>query len=219
MADRPVPVDEADRRAVWFTEVMAGHVSFGETDHRRGASAGRDRGETLAFRLTIRIADIDRFVADPAVDAVATGHVYGSAVAGEHVVERGVFNLFVDQAGPRDKRMRYRLWFQDGAGHPLTLTGYKVVRDHTGLDLWEDTTTLYTRLLRGHVERDDEDGAEVVASGILRITPSAFARQLTTLRATGPTWASRVGAAITFGRLFLGRLRQVYGGAPPGRGA
>lgn len=220
MAEPRAPDEfEADRRRVAFTEVMAGNVTFGETDHRRGARAGRRRGEQLAFRLTIAVSDIDRFVTDPTLEASANGHVYGSAVAGRHVVERGVFNLFVDRDGPRDKRMLYRLWFHDGAGHPLTLYGFKIVHDHPGPDLWTDTTTLYTRLLRGHVEPGGERAAEVVASGILRITPTAFARQLTTFRMTGPTWAARLGALLAFGRLFVGRLWRVYGGASPARTA
>jgi len=39
-------------------------------------------------------------------------------------VERGVFNLFVDE-GPADRHMLYRLWFADSVGHPLTLAGFK----------------------------------------------------------------------------------------------
>lgn len=217
MADLPAPDRaEPDRRRVAFTEVMAGHVAFGESDHRRAAADGAARGETLAFELTIAVEDIDRFVTDPTLQATAEGHVYGSSVGGRHPVERGVFNLFVDQATHRDKRMRYRLWFHDGAGHALTLTGYKVVRDHPGFDLWADTTTLYTRLLRGHLEAGSgDDGSEPVASGILRIAPLAFARQLTTFRSTGPTLGARLGAVAEFGKLFMGHLWQVYGGPPP----
>jgi hypothetical protein len=47
-------------------------------------------------------------------------------------------------------------------------------------------------------------------AGVLRITPSSFARQLTTVRATGPTLAARAGAIGRFGRLFVGRLWDVY---------
>ena len=32
--------------------------------------------------------------------------------------------------------MLYRLHFPDAAGHPLTLVGFKEVRDDRGLDLW-----------------------------------------------------------------------------------
>ena len=71
------------------------------------------------------------------------------ALGGELPVEKGVFNLFVDQGDPSLKRMLYRLFFRDGDGRPLTLSGFKVVEDDPGSDLWTDTTTLFTRILRG----------------------------------------------------------------------
>ncbi len=96
-----------------------------------------------------------------------------------------MFNLFVDTE-PGVKHMLYRLWFRDGVGHPLTMTGYKLVRDDAGFDVWHDTTTLFTRVLRGHVEEDEEEGAELVGSGVLRIRVRDFAKQLTTFRSHGP---------------------------------
>src|SRR5436305_6929192 len=98
--------------------------------------------------------------------------------------------------------MLYRLWFRDGVGHPLTLTGFKLVRDDPGFDIWRDTTTLFTRILRGHLEASQERDAEVVASGILCIRLRDFARQLTTFRTRGPDPAARAGALVRFGWLF-----------------
>src|SRR3712207_4640280 len=61
------PVDEvaAPRTRLRFTEEMSGWFCFGETDPRRGAVAGRDRGTRLAFRLTIDIDGVNRFLLDP----------------------------------------------------------------------------------------------------------------------------------------------------------
>ena len=134
---------------------------------------------------------------------------------GELAVERGLFNLFVDHEGDRRrKRMLYRLFFSDAAEHPLTLNGFKVVEDDPGIDnVWSDTSTLFTRLLRGHVEAEDESRAELVGSGILHIHPLDFARQMTTFR-TRP--AGRVDAVARFGALFAGELWEVYGGRAPG---
>ena len=58
--------------------------------------------------------------------------------------------------------MLYELWFTDDQGRARTLLGHKVITDHPGLDLWPDTTTLYTTILEGHVERRDRDSAHVV---------------------------------------------------------
>ncbi len=107
--------------------------------------------------------------------------------------------------------MLYHLHFRDGVGHPLTLTGFKVVRDHRGLDLWADTTTLYTRLLSGHVEASEESEAGLVASGVVRILPLDFARQLTTFRARGGSLGERARALAGFAAVFIGDLFKVYG--------
>ena len=96
--------------------------------------------------------DVDRFVSDPRREASAKGYVKCEALGGELPVEKGLFNLFVDQGDPSFKRMLYRL-FPRSDGRPLTLSGFKVVEDDPGSDLWTDTTTLFTRILRGHVER------------------------------------------------------------------
>ena len=198
------------RTSVRFTEEMKGHVSFGERDYERGAREGRDTVTRLMFHLTIEVGDLDRFEADDRREAVAEGWVRCEALGGRRPVEWGAFNLFVDDE-PGRKRMLYRLFFRDGVGHPLTLTGFKIVRERSGGHAWRDTSTLYTRVLRGHVEEGDESRAEVVASGILRLRPWDFARQLTTFRAGASSPAGRVAAIGRFDALFLGQLWQVYG--------
>jgi cholesterol oxidase len=81
-----------------------------------------------------------------------------------------------------------------------------------GLHVWCDTTTLYTQLLRGYVEAGGDHGAEIVASGILRIHPLGFLRQLATFRAGGSRSAvARAAAIVRFDVLFLGHLWEVYG--------
>ena len=54
----------------------------------------------------------------------------------------------------------------------------------------------------------------VVAAGILRIKPMMFARQLTTFRSIGGTFAERAGAMSRFARLFTGALWDVYVSTP-----
>ncbi|MGA5037629.1 hypothetical protein ACPCA8_11280 [Streptomyces capoamus] len=67
------------------------------------------------------------------------------------------------------KRLRYRPFFIDGAGQPLTLSGWKTVDEDLGHGPWADTTTLYTRILRGAVPAGEEADAQVVATGVLRL--------------------------------------------------
>ena len=197
--------------SVRFTEEMKGHVSFGEEDHGRGAREGRETGTRLMFHLTIEAEDLDRFAADETRGAVARGWVGCEALGGRLPVERGEFNLLVDREGSSQKRMLYRLFFRDGVGHPLTLSGFKVVGAPPGVRVWRDTTTLYVRVLRGHVRAGADREAETVASGVLRLRMPAFLWQLTTFRAGGDSPAARAAAVVRFDGLFLGGLWQAYG--------
>jgi hypothetical protein len=194
---------------VRFTEEMLGHVTFGEADFARGAEPARDGAGALMFHLTIEVQDMAQFGTDPLRRAVANGYLHCDALCGRLTVERGWFNLFVDTE-PGVKHMLYRLWFRDGVGHPLTLTGFKLVRDDAGFDVWKDTTTLFTHVLRGHVEVGGDADAELVASGVLRIRIRDFARQLTTFRAGGPNLGAQLGALLKFGWIFAGQLAQAY---------
>ena len=195
--------------SVQFTEEMLGHVTFGESDFARGAAPERDGAGALKFHLTIVVDDIERFGTDPTRRAGAHGYLDCDALGGRLPVEHGVFNLFVDTE-PGVKRMLYRLHFRDGTGHPLTLSGYKLVKDDAGFDVWKDTTTLFTRVLRGHVDEQQEPSAEIVASGVLRIRMRDFARQLTTFRAGGDGAGAKLGALAKFGTIFLGQLAEAY---------
>lgn len=195
-----------------FTEEMKGYISFGELDAEGGARKGKASDTSLMFHLRIVVDDVDRFIADPAHPASATGWVRCEELGGRLPVERGRFNLFVGSGDPALKKMRYRLYFSDGVGNPLTLTGFKDVADDPGIDLWSDTTTLYVRVLRGHVDADAEAGAAVSAAGILHIHMLDFARQLTTFRVHGPGIAARTRALADFGQLFLGELWDLYHG-------
>jgi hypothetical protein len=188
--------------SVRFTEEMLGHVTFGEEDFLRGAVAERDGAGALKFHLTIVVDDIQRFAHDPRRSAGAHGYLVCDALGGRLPVEHGDFNLFVDTE-PGVKHMLYRLFFRDGAGHPLTLTGYKLVKNDAGFDVWKDTTTLFTRVLRGHVDAPGEAAAEIVASGVLRIRARDFARQLTTFRGSA-------GGLLKFLTIFLGQLAEAY---------
>ena len=220
--------------SVSFTEQMHGWFSAGVADPATGRSLGRDRSRRMMFELTITAPDIDEFVRDPLHPAAAEGYVLADQFGGRLPVERGWFNLFVqddgkDGAGKADgaagRKMLYRLWLRDPGGTPLTFVGHKDIRNDPGLDVWGDTTTLYVTVLRGHVAPSDpgtsgtpssgyEDKNPVAGAGMLYIRPWDFARQLTTFRAAGPAPASALAA---FGKLFLGELWQVYG-RPANRG-
>ena len=194
-----------------FTEEMKGFVTLGESDYDRGFDAGRDAGTAFMFHLTITVEDVDRFIADSQHTGRAEGWVESDAFGGRLAVSAGVFNLFVDQQSPGAKRMLYRLPFTAGDGRPLTMTGYKAILPGHLLGVWPETTTLYTRVLAGHVAPADDASSEVTAGGIIHIHPRDFARQLTTFRVHPE---DRMDAVPRFGALFAGELWDAYG---PGR--
>jgi cholesterol oxidase len=198
-----------------FTEEMKGYVTPGETDYDRGFRTGQTAGTFLMFHLTIQVSGVERFLAEPAHQARAEGYVQGDVVGGQRPVEQGIFNLFVDSPGPTHRRMLYRLWFTGADGAPLTLVGFKDIRHSPGFDIWADTTTLFTRILRGHVDAGQDAGAEVVAAGILHIYHADFLKQLTTIRVTAPTQVERLELLGRFGAFFFGSLWDVYGHLAP----
>jgi cholesterol oxidase len=201
-----------------FTEEMKGFFTFAEADYQRGFDRGQAARSAVMFHLTIGTNDTYAFVADPTHVCPAVGYVQSDVLGGRLPVERGVFNLFVDAgevAGEPARHMRYRLWFKDAVGHPLTLSGFKNIRHPDAAlsrfgDVWGETTTLYTKILSGYVEEGDDDTASLVGTGIIHILPLDFAHQLTTFRVKGPGAKGRWEAFGTFGHLFAGQLWEVF---------
>lgn len=198
----------ASTSSLSFDEEMAGSVVLGATDPR--TTEPTNEAERLSFRLTISVDDVAAFLARPDHLARADGWVEADCLGGRLPVERGWFNLFEPGDTERSRVMRYHLWFTDGDGEARTLCGWKDVHDGPATQVWHDTTTLYTRLLRGHVPPDaDLDGdGEVDAAGTLHIGPTDLAAMLSSVRAEGP---EPVAALAGFGKFFMGELWEVYG--------
>jgi cholesterol oxidase len=202
--------------SIEFTEEMKGFVTFGEMDFQRGREQGEKNNSTLMFHLRIMLEDVTRFIADPEHAGRADGYIRCPQLgARDCTVENGIFNLFVPGSDANRKLMLYRLFSNDEKGQPFTLSGFKDIADDSNPDIdeiWKDTSTLFTRLLRGHVSAGEEKaGAEVLASGIINILKLDFVEQLTTFKTSGGTHEERIRAQIGFGRLFLGSLWDVYG--------
>jgi cholesterol oxidase len=202
--------EAVEKTSLQFTEEMKGYVALGETDPQRGHEEGRRAGTALQFHLDMHIDDVDRFADDRNHTARAQGWIDCEALGGRLIVDEGEFNLFVDTGDKEITRMFYRLPTKDGSGNPVTLMGVKYVEDDPGLDLWSDTSTLFVRILAGHVDSqpDQEPTGDVVAAGILRIPLTDFLHLLSTFRAHG---ANPLAGSLRFGKLFLGRLWDVYG--------
>jgi len=199
-----------------FTEEMKGFFAFDEIDPVKAAAVGRTRDDRFMFHLTITADDVDTFVTTAEHVAGTEGWIRADALGGRRPVTEGTFNLFTMAPSPTTRHMRYRLYFEDGEGNPLTLVGRKEVHDDPGIDIWPDTSTLYFQLLGGRVAPADQTRARIVGAGVLHIQAFDFARQLTTFRTRGPGGAQ---ALDKFGRFFLGQLSDVYLAQMRGAGA
>jgi hypothetical protein len=188
-----------------FRETMAGGFALGATDPEAGRRQGERAGTELAMHATVSIADLDRFLEDPAHAGSLSGTIdfppFGTGIP----APSGLFNLFRPGDAPGLKLMVYELDFTH-EGRTYRLAGRKNVRDDPGLDLWADTTTLFTRLHAGA-----DTSAPVAGAGTLGLGVSDFIRMLGTVRVENAATATQRAAALTrFGRFFLGELWDSY---------
>ncbi|MCW2879203.1 MAG: glucose-methanol-choline oxidoreductase [Sphaerisporangium sp.] len=198
----------AERTSLSFTEEMGGFVALGVNGTRSGDVTGRSEGDRFSFRLTVDVDDVDRFLAEPEHLARAEGWIDAAFCGGRRPIERGWFNLFAPGDTPDRREMRYRLWFTDSEDRPRTLIGLKDVHHGPATRLWLDTSTLHTRLLRGHVPEGEDEGAVVVGAGTLHIQPLDLAATLKSFHTEGPHGLTSLAR---FGRFFVGQLWDVYG--------
>lgn len=190
---------------ITFSETMAGGFTLGTDDVEAGDQQGKASGNILAIHCDIAVENLDRFVADRNESGSLTGTVDYPPMGMGIPAGCGVFNLFSPSDDPKMRLMVYELAFQH-QGEDYYLAGKKEVRDDFGVDLWSDTTTLYTRLHQG----TDAEGP-VAGAGILRLGPTDLMRLLSTLRATHAASKVEESRAIaTFGQFFMGQLWGSY---------
>jgi predicted patatin/cPLA2 family phospholipase len=190
---------------IQFSEVMKGGFSLGETDPEAGRARGEREGTRLAMHATVGIPDLDAFLADPDHTGTLVGSIDFGPLGTGMPTGQGVFNLF-KPGGAGTRLMVYELPFEHG-GQAYYLAGEKRVRDDRGLDLWKDTTTLFTRLHQG----TDATGP-VVGAGVLSLGAGDFASVLKGIHVTGADGLGERAAAIArFGKFFSGELWDTYG--------
>ncbi len=191
---------------VVFTERMAGFVAS-NPDYREAEAAGRVAGNTFEFTVTVRIADVDRFMLDPEHRGTLSGTALCRKLSAEPLdISDGVFRLMRKSADAAEtRRFEYEMRLTSREGRRFRLRGFKMVHDdHRPGDLLRDTTTLFVDL--------GEEGGDGAAHGILVIEPSDFAKQVRTIRGVGGrTPLERINAVAKFGAVFAGTLYDVYG--------
>ena len=212
------PGGDPDPCGVTWSETFTGWLAFGQTDFNQ-AMLPEHREPTTAG-VSVAIPNLNGFLdaqSDGGIrDAAALpaevteGYIRCDPFGGELSVRSGIFRAFVPagQAEPRDAlhlRMRYELALEGPGDRTYTCEGFKLLENDPGYDSWSDTTTLFVTI---------HDGGEPVAVGVLRISPLAFMRELTTFRGSGPSLCKRIGAVLRYQRFFLTSLARTYAGPP-----
>lgn len=198
------------RHELHFREWMRGHMGFGRLEDMTDPDLDRMGWSPLALRMRMEVPDVPRFWKEPGHQGRSRGIVDCPGLGGERPIEYGRFNLLTEGPDSGHQHMLYVMHIRDRLDREVTLAGYKDVITGGG-NAWEDTTLLLTRLHRGWFDPAEEDGGEVIATGLLRIRLVNFLRQLTTFR-PGPNdgLVGGLEAMVGFGTQFTLHLAAVY---------
>jgi cholesterol oxidase len=202
------PTAAATGMLLEFTEKMTGWIGEGATDPEAGLAAGMQADTGLWYELSMS-GDAHAITADPAAKTKAVGVIGCSALSGDLLsVEDGYFQLFVPDGDESDNsRMIYELPMRASDGRLFHLSGFKTINKGEPWNLWHETTTLYTTIKSGSAD------GELWGSGVIHISAPDFAKQLTTMRVSGAApGLDRLGALMSYGRMFAGHLFDYYAG-------
>ena len=194
------------KTSITFNEKMTGPFAQGATDPEQGEQAGKTTGSAFSMHATISVADLDSFGVDPnhtgALAATVDFTPFGEAIPASN----GVFKLFTPPDKTGLKNMVYEFTIRhDGVDY--FFHGHKNVHnDSGGLDMWKDTTTLYSTLHRG----TDRSGP-IVAAGILCLGVIDVIKLVATMRAMNGGGVDESAVAVAkFGKIFLSELWDTY---------
>jgi cholesterol oxidase len=187
---------------------MAGFMSTKVKEgYGRGYRQGRADGSLIEFVLTIRYEELQAALISPAQTARLSGTVVAPELSPHRLmVEGGEFQLMVrDPLHVETWHMWYRMTLRTENGHRYRFSGFKLLRERSGLYAWIDTTTLFATI--------SDDHGVTLGVGVMRIGAPDFLRQLSTMRVEGePDVARRVLDLARFGRMFATSLFHIYGG-------
>jgi len=190
-----------------FEEFMSGFIGVGESDPRKGAAMGRNKGTAMEFHVRIKITDLNRFLREPAHEAELSGTVRCDPLGGPSPIRDGRFNLFSLDPATGMRQMVYSFRFTSDDGQGYFLHGHKEVHDDPGkVDVVEDMTRLFTTLYRG-----ETDQSPVYAAGELYFKLSDAPSLMASIRVSEDVSFWRKAAAYAaFTSFAYGALRDVY---------
>jgi cholesterol oxidase len=195
-----------------FTETMRGHIStavLGD-DYAAAEAKGKQDGTKMEFVVTVHSDNLDEMLSSPEHQARLDGTITCPTLSPQPLtVSNGEFHLFIkDPTQVNTRLMTYKMIGKAADGKSYRVEGFKTIHDDKRLEIWPDTTTLFTTVvdLNGPAET-------IVARGILHVLPADFAVQMTTMKVLNPSNpAEALTGLARFGLFFAGELFNTYGG-------
>ncbi len=188
-----------------FSETMSGGFSLNTDDPETGKKQGNRAGTELAIRVEASIDDIDRFIEEPNHPGHLAGSIDFAPLGMNMKADKGVFNLFSPAEESDTKYMIYELAFEH-LSQQYYLAGKKIIRDDLMMDLWDDTTTLYTLLYKGRDTSGEVVGAGVLTLGVKELLELISSMEVTHLLLN----TDKLSTLSKFGRFFIGELWDTY---------
>lgn len=208
LPSRAKPAVELQTVGLEFTETMRGRFSKTMlTDYNKAYND--ESSSPFEFTLTIVTHDLNKMLTDPQHTAKIIGQVSIPDFSKMPLmVSQGEFQLFTDDpTHVNTRKMIYELSLVSVEGKTYELSGAKFIHNDPGIDIWEDTTTLYVDLY------DTTNEHRLCGKGILKISPNDFLHQLTTIQVlNAKNLSERLDAEARFGEFFVGTLYQIYSG-------
>jgi cholesterol oxidase len=159
-----------------FSESLSGYLGRSD-DHWAAYEAGRAANLHARFWITVRIPDLQAFIADPEHEASLKGRLTVAGMGHSLPVEDGRILLFCLRG--EGKRLLYFLPFEH-SDRRFLLQGEKRLSRPKGLDAWRQMTTLFTDVLQ-----QADDGETLLYRGVLRISLPRVLLQAVSFRPLG----------------------------------
>jgi uncharacterized protein (DUF362 family) len=186
---------------------MRGYFAEGIDDFQKAYEQGKESNNTLEFRVTIEIDNMEEFIKISGRKARLAGRVSCSLLGKEIEIRKGEFNLFEPSHVTGQRRMIYRFFFTGVDNTEYYVHGHKIIyHDRGKLDPLEDMTTLFTRIYRLNDGRLDPIG-----SGILEYSLADLPSMMFSLKTTHcKNFMERIKVKLQFFSFIYGELRDTY---------
>lgn len=191
-----------------FRETMRGRVTprcEDPVDGYRAADA-----VATSMHAEIDIADVDEFVSEGHHVARMRAEFIIPVLGGRFVSDSGEFTCFKRGDGPGGRQVQQLIYsatlVNDDRVYEMSA---RKILEPRGFRVWRDTTTLHITLSDVTTDLDTERPRHY--AGMLRITPGAFAKQLTTMTPYGSdNREARRHALFGYLAFFVGGLAKTY---------